>query len=88
MTAPLSAPSTLLLSTGFFASYATESGWVTSSDGALLFRLPKDRRHLDESVIHISAEPFRPKHVMLDFTKFVHGDLWESVFAGEPSTVT
>lgn len=79
MDALCSDPSALVLSTGFLAQYANESGWVTSSDSALLLWLPKDCRHRDNSKIQISVAPFEPKPLFIDFSKFMHGNAWVSV---------
>ncbi|KAF8596005.1 hypothetical protein BDV93DRAFT_419444, partial [Ceratobasidium sp. AG-I] len=61
--------------------YANKSGWVTSSTAALLLWLPKQRQRVDDSLIQISVAP-TPNHVVLDFSKFVHGDSWTSVNGG------
>ncbi|KAF8598855.1 WD40 repeat-like protein [Ceratobasidium sp. AG-I] len=74
-----SAPSMLSLSTGFLVRYDNKSGWVTTSDGALLLWLPKDRRRRGDSIIQISSDPTVPQHLLLEFSKFVHGDSWISV---------
>ncbi|KAF8598906.1 hypothetical protein BDV93DRAFT_413788, partial [Ceratobasidium sp. AG-I] len=74
----LAAPSPLSLSSSFLARHANESGWVTSNDGALLFWLPKEHRHVDDSMIRISAGSL-PERLVLDFSQFVHGASWACV---------
>lgn len=71
-------PSNMSISTSILAHYANKAGWVSSSNGALLLWLPKQLQRPDDSLIQISIAP-TPNHVLLDFTKFVHGDSWASV---------
>lgn len=56
---------------------------MTSSDGALLLWLSKDRRHIDNSIIQITASPLLVRHLILDFSNLVHGDKWLSVAGPE-----
>ncbi|KAF8594664.1 WD40 repeat-like protein, partial [Ceratobasidium sp. AG-I] len=72
------APLKRLVSTSVLAHYINKSGWVTSSSGALLLWLPKQRQRVDDSLIQISIAP-TSGHMLLDFSRFAHGGSWASV---------
>ncbi|KAF8605753.1 WD40 repeat-like protein, partial [Ceratobasidium sp. AG-I] len=72
------APLKQSISTSVLAHYINKGGWVTSSTGALLLWLPKQRQRRDDSLIQISTTP-TPNHVLLDFSRFVHGNSWASI---------
>ncbi|QRV96434.1 hypothetical protein RhiJN_24452 [Ceratobasidium sp. AG-Ba] len=53
-------------------------GWVTTAAGYLLVWLPPEYRAVDDSLMCISDTGVHHR-VVLDFTRFVHGEAWTSI---------
>ncbi|KAG8737856.1 hypothetical protein FRC10_007588 [Ceratobasidium sp. 414] len=65
----------------------TSSGWVLSHRNELLFWVPSEYRrpNQDDSLFVISSDPVQHS-IQLDFSKFVHGTEWATIFAPSPSS--
>ncbi|KAG8786660.1 hypothetical protein FRC12_016406 [Ceratobasidium sp. 428] len=57
------------------------AGWVISATGELLFWLPQELREIDDSLLCIPLPRVR-RSTIIEFTKFVHGELWGSISDG------
>ncbi|QRV96504.1 hypothetical protein RhiJN_24522 [Ceratobasidium sp. AG-Ba] len=67
----------ILVSGGQLIRKINEKGWVTTSDGKPLIWLPHELRSRDESIF--CMPPGLKGHVLIDFSRFVHGEEWMKV---------
>ncbi|KAG8736526.1 POC1 centriolar protein A [Ceratobasidium sp. 414] len=67
----------------WLAEHCTPSGWVLSEQKEPLFWAPAEYRRSsrDDSLFIISSDLTQQRPVWLDFSKFVHGTEWATVFA-------